>query len=131
MRRLPSAVAALALAVPACQTAPKDYAEFGSRQDPVTTAARIAENVGACWFADSRVAFADYSYAPELTSYSGRPRVLIVPADDPAGLPVLVMEASREDRETRVKLFGPLMASAEASAITRDVERWASGATGC
>jgi hypothetical protein len=125
------ATAALAFLLAACQTAPKDYAEFRSGQDAMTTAARIAENVGACWFSGDRTAFADYSYAPELTSYSNRPRVLIVPADDPAGLPVLIIEASREDRETRVKLFGPLMASAEATPIARDVERWAGGSSGC
>lgn len=109
----------------------KDYVDFRSHQDPVTTASRIAENVGECWFGGDREGFAEYSYAPELTSYSNRPRVLIVPKHEPHGLPVLVIEASREDRETRVKLFGPLMGGNEARAIARDVERWAGGSTDC
>ena len=44
----------------ACQTPSKDYAEFHSSQDPVATASRITENVGACWFGGERAAFAEY-----------------------------------------------------------------------
>jgi hypothetical protein len=117
--------------VAACQSAPQDYAEFHAPQSPVNVASRIAENVGACWFGGARPAFADYSYAPELNSYSNRPRVLIVPKAEPHGLPKLVIEASAAKRGSSIKLFGPLMASSEAPAISRDVERWASGASGC
>ena len=125
--------AMLLLLLAACQTgsASKDYAEFQSSQDPATTAARIAQAVRACWFAGARPAFAGYSYAPELNSFANRPRVLIVPKADPGGLPKLVIEASPSPRGASVKLFGPLMASGEAAAIGRDVERWAAGATGC
>jgi hypothetical protein len=96
----------------------------------VHVAARIADNVGACWI-KGRAAFAEYTYASELTSYSNRPRVLIVPKQDPHGLPKLVIEASAAKRGTSVKLFGPLMAGPEAAAIAADVERWTGGATGC
>jgi hypothetical protein len=121
-----------ALFVAACQSAPpKDYVEFRAAQDPVTVAARITESVGACWFGGGRSAFAGYSYAPELTSYSNRPRVLIVPKEEPHGLPKLVVEASRAEGGTSVRVFGPLMGSAEGPAISRDVERWAGGAAGC
>lgn len=115
----------------ACQTASKDYAEFGASQDPTAVAWRISERVGACWFGGARPAFAGYSYTPELTSYSDRPRVLIVDKKDPGGLPKLVIEVTAAKRGASVKLFGPLMATAEASAISRDVERWAGGATDC
>ena len=126
------ACALLGAFLASCQSSgPKDYTEFRSRQDPMTTAARIADNVGTCWFGGDRPAFEGYSYAPELASVANRPRVLIVPADNPTGLPLLVIEASSEDRETRVKLFGPLMATAEAGAIIRDVESWAGGAQDC
>ena len=129
LRRL-AVVACLSL-LAACQSAPKDYAEFHAPQAPVNVATRIAESVRACWFGGERSAFAEYSYAPELNSYSNRPRVLIVPKAEPHGLPKLVIEASAADRGSSVKLFGPLMASPEAAAITRDVARWADGATGC
>ena len=127
------ACAILGVLLSACQTggASRDYAEFRSSQNPGATASRIAENVRACWFGGERSAFAQYSYAPELNSYSGRPRVLIVPRADPAGLPKLVIEASAAEHGAIVKLFGPLMASAEAAAISRDVARWTGGASGC
>ena len=124
-----AALAVLLLA--GCQTAPTDYLAFEARREPVNVAAGIAENVGACWFGGGRPAFAELSYAPELASYSNRPRVLIVQKADPTGLPLLVIEAVEADRGASVKLFGPLMASAEAPAIRRDVERWAGGASGC
>jgi hypothetical protein len=131
--RFPMSVACAVLGafLAGCQSTPADYLEYRSRQDPITTASRIAENVGACWFASDRAAFEGYSYAPELASVANRPRVLIVPEDDPTGLPVLVIEASREDRSTRVKLFGPMMGGTEAASIAGDVERWAGGSTDC
>jgi hypothetical protein len=120
-----------AVLVAACQGTPKDYAELHSRQSPGAVAAHISENVGDCWFSGARPAFSELIYAPELNSFSGKPRVLIVPKAEPHGLPRLVIEASAAKRGTSVKLFGPLMASAEAPAIARDVERWAGGRTGC
>jgi hypothetical protein len=121
----------LSLVLAACQSAPTDYIAFESPQAPVSTAARIADNVGVCWFGGDRAAFAAYSYAPELASVANRPRVLIVDKADPTGLPKLVVEAVEDGRGASVRLFGPLMASAEASAIRRDVGRWAEGGSGC
>ena len=115
----------------ACQSTPQDYAEFHAPQSPVNVATQIAENVRACWFGGARPAFADYSYAPELNSFSNRPRVLIVPKAEPHGLPKLVIEASAADRGSSVKLFGPMMGGPEAAAISRDVARWAEGQSGC
>ena len=124
-------IATLLLA--ACETAKprRDYLKYRSSQDPVSASSHIAERVRACWFAEGRDGFRGYSYTPELNSYSGRPRVLIVSADDPTGLPKLVIEATAADRGTSVKLFGPMLASREGPAIAGDVERWAGGASGC
>lgn len=122
------------LGLAGCQSSDKpakDFVEFRSDEQPVAVAARVTENMAACWFGGSRPAFAEYSYAPELNSYSNRPRVLVVEKSDPGGLPKLVIEASKAEDGTSVKLFGPLMASAEAPAISRDVARWVDGATGC
>ncbi len=126
-------LAAFVTVITACQSAPPpaDYTEFRSSQDPATVAARISETVGACWFGGGHPAFAAYSYTPELTSYSDRPRVLVVEKANPTGLPKLVIEVTEAERGARVKLFGPLMATAEASAISRDVERWAIGSVAC
>ncbi len=123
--------AALALFLAACATRAPDYLEYAAYQDTNTVAARIAERVGACWFADGNDAFSRFAYAPELNSHSNRPRILIVPKDDPAGLPQLVIEVSQGKRVTVVKLFGPLLATARGTAIQRDVERWADGGMDC
>ena len=123
--------ATLALDLAACATRAPDYLEYAAYQDTNTVASHIAERVGACWFAGGNKAFSRYAYAPELNSFSGKPRILIVPKDDPAGLPQLVIEVSKGSQATVVKLFGPLLATARGSAIQRDVERWADSGTDC
>jgi hypothetical protein len=130
--RIAVAASAALLAIAGCKTSePTDYMLLHANQDPVTIASRIAGHVGNCWFDGSREAFAEYSYAPELTSYSDRPRVLIVPKADPNGLPLLVIEVLKADRGSDVKLFGPLMGTAESNVIYNDVSRWAGGAREC
>jgi hypothetical protein len=115
----------------ACQTTPpQDYVEYHAGQDAVTIAERISRNVGACWFGGDRPAFADYSYAPELSS-SSRPRVLIVEKANPIGLPRLVIEVRAAERGADVRVFGPLMATEEARSIDDDVRRWTGGARDC
>jgi hypothetical protein len=125
------AIAAIPAALAACTTGAPDYLEYTATQDTNSVAARIAERVGACWFADGETAFTRFAYAPELNSFSGRPRILIVPRANPAGLPQLVVEVSKGKRATVVKLFGPLLASAGSATIQADVERWADGGTEC
>ena len=130
MRPLAAATALALLA--GCKTSePTDYVLLHANQDPVTIASHISQYVGDCWFDGSRPAFAAYSYAPELTSYSNRPRVLIVEKADPTGLPRLVIEVVKAKRGSDIKLFGPLMGTAESEAIYRDVGRWAGGAREC
>jgi hypothetical protein len=125
------AMAVLGLAVAGCKTSePADYTLLHAHQSPATMAAHMAERVGACWFDGNHPAFAEYSYAPELSSPK-RPRVLIVQKSDPTGLPKLVIEVEGAKRGSDIRLFGPLMGSAESSEIYRDVSRWAGGARDC
>ena len=123
--------AALANTLAACTTRAPDYLEYAAYQDTNIVASRIAERVGTCWFNRGNTSFSRFAYAPELNSFSGKPRILIVPKDDPAGLPQLVIEVSKGSQATVVKLFGPLLATARSSAIQRDVERWADSGTDC
>lgn len=123
--------AALATTLAACATSAPDYLEYAAYQDTNIVATRIAARVGACWFDGGNDAFSRFAYAPELNSFSGKPRILVVPKADPAGLPQLVIEVSKGKRATVVKLFGPLLATAGGTAIQRDVERWADGSTDC
>jgi hypothetical protein len=108
---------------------PTNYIQFHAGQDPATIARHLAEKVGACWFDGKHRAFADYSYAPEPGASSTR--ILIVPKEEPHGLPLLVVEVLKAKRGTDVRLFGPLMQSGEADAIRRDISRWTGGARDC
>ena len=119
-----------ALAVAACQTTEGNYIQYHANQDPLNLAEHIANHVGTCWFGEGDTAFAEYSYAPELSS-STRPRVLLVNKSDPEGLPHLVIEVLKAKRGSDVRLFGPLMATERAPTIQEDVQRWTGGARDC
>lgn len=120
---------ATAFALAACQSVPKDYIQFHAGQDSATIGKLIANNIAACWFDGTREAFAEYSYAPE--GGASADRVLIVPKQDPGGLPQLVVEVRKAKRGTDVRLFGPLMQTGEADAIRTDIRRWTGGARDC
>jgi hypothetical protein len=96
----------------------------------VNAAQHIASMVGTCWFDSGNSRFADYSYAPELSS-SERPRVLLVNKSDPSGLPQLVIEVARAKRGSDIKLFGPLMDDGQTERIRGDVAFWAGGGRTC
>jgi hypothetical protein len=79
------------------------------------TMERVAVAANTCWFKSNDPAFRDYRLAPELNSFSGRPRILAVPRHSPA----------------RLDAFGPLMDGPAGGRIKSDVLRWAAGGTGC
>ena len=120
---------AIAFALAACQSVPKDYIQFHAGTDPSSVAKHMADMVGRCWFDGKRKAFETYSYAPEPGLSSTR--VLIVPKSEPHGLPALVIEILKAKRGTDVRLFGPLMQTEEAKSIRTDVMRWTGGARDC
>ena len=131
MRAIAAAAAAGCL-LAACQSPPeKDYVEFRAASDPTNVASALSERMAECWFEAGRAEFADFIYAPELNSYAGRPRVLVVARADPGGLPKLVVEASKADRGTSVRLFGPLLATASGPRIAADLGRWTAGSPAC
>lgn len=47
------------------------------------TMERIALAANSCWFKSKDKDFRSYTLAPELNSYSGRPRILVVPGHNP------------------------------------------------
>lgn len=121
---LPALAAALALA--ACQ--PKAPApNAGAAALP--TMERVALGANACWFKSGDPAFKAYRLAPELNSFSGRPRILLVHRHSPEARPLLVVQA--EGSPARLDAFGPLMAEPVATRIATDVKRWAAGGKGC
>ena len=83
----------------------------------------------ACWFKSGDAAFASYQLAPELNSFTGRPRILVVERSKPTGRPVLVVQA--EGNPSKLDAFGPMMAGPSSVRINHDVVRWANGTSGC
>lgn len=90
---------------------------------------RVALTAKHCWFKSGDPDFRKYSLAPELVSFTGRPRILVVPASNPNDRPLLVVQA--EGSPGRIERFGPMMQSPLAERITRDTARWASGQRSC
>jgi hypothetical protein len=122
-----ASIAALAMIVASCQSKPA-IVTMDSRS-ALSTMERVAVGANSCWFKSSDPAFTTYSLAPELNSYTGRPRILVVQRSNPSGRPLLVVQA--EGNPARMEAFGPMMSGPTSARITGDVNRWAGGAKSC
>lgn len=100
-----------------------------STKAALPTMERIALSANSCWFKSKDKDFRGYTLAPELNSFSGRPRILVLPARNLASRPVLVVQA--EGNPARVEAFGPMMQQSHGGRIAGDVGRWTSGEKGC
>ncbi|MGO4118882.1 hypothetical protein [Rhizobium ruizarguesonis] len=116
---------AVAAMVAACQTS----APTGPNRAALPTMERVALGANACWFKSGDPAFAAYKLAPELNSFSGRPRILLVHKGSPESRPLLVVQA--EGSPSRLQAFGPMMSEPVAGRITTDVNRWSAGSKAC
>lgn len=112
--------------VAACQSAPPAPKASTAA---LPTMERIALGANACWFKSGDAAFKGYRLAPELNSFSGKPRILLVPRRSPESRPLLVVQA--EGNPAKLSAFGPIMNDPVSSRIATDVKRWAAGGTGC
>jgi hypothetical protein len=122
---LTCAAAGLSL-VAACQSKPPAPAASTAA---LPTMERVALGANACWFKSGDAAFKAYRLAPELNSFSGRPRILLVPRKSPEARPLAVVQA--EGQPARLQAFGPLLSEPVGTRITTDVRRWAAGGQGC
>lgn len=116
-----------AAALAACQPKPQPVASVSRAALP--TMERIALGANACWFKSGDAAFKAYRLAPELNSFSGRPRILLVPRNSPESRPMLVIQA--EGNPAKLDAFGPVMSDTISGRIATDVKRWANGGKGC
>lgn len=115
-----------AAALTACQTkTPPPKANGGA----LPTMERVALGANSCWFKSGDPAFKAYRLAPELNSFSGRPRILVVHRNSPESRPLLVVQA--EGSPAKLDAFGPLMGEPVGARIAADVQRWAAGGKGC
>jgi hypothetical protein len=91
---------------------------------------RVALGANRCWFKARDPLFAAYKLAPELNSFSGTPRILLVKKHSPESRPLLVIQAS--GTPAKLSAFGPLMDDATVSArVHKDVNHWARGGGNC
>lgn len=100
-----------------------------SNKAALPTMERIALGANSCWFKSKDKDFRGYAFAPELSSFTGRPRILVVPSRNLAGRPLLVVQA--QGNPARIEAFGPMMQQSHGNRIAKDINRWASGEKGC
>jgi len=98
---------------------------------PQSTMVGVAKQVQSCWFAKKDPALKGYTMAPEINSYTGKPRILIVPKNNPGGLPKLVAQAERLNGRTNFTTFGPLLSSAAGPRLDASLRAWAQGSRTC
>lgn len=123
--------------VSACQQGqPSDALRIRSDTAATELVASIARFAHKCWFKSADRAFRGYRLANEINSSAGRPRFLLVPKNDPGGLPLLVVQAEQvvdpaSGPYTDLQTFGPVLQSPEGKRITDDVRRWSRGDSSC
>jgi hypothetical protein len=117
---------AAGLALSSCQSRPAVVQANPSALDVME---KVAVSANRCWFKSGDAAFRTYSFAPELTSFSDRPRILLTRKGSADIRPLLVVQA--EGRPARLSAFGPLMNEPLSGRINKDVRRWSAGQTEC
>jgi hypothetical protein len=112
----------------ACSSKEKPVAALEIGALPVME--RVALGANRCWFKSKDPAFKPYRLAPELKSFTGTPRILVVKKNAPESLPLLVIQA--QGSPAKLSAFGPLMQDATINArVNKDVNNWARGGKDC
>lgn len=130
MKRIPALLVLAVLA--ACQSKAPDAVNRASvpgDNSALSTMERVAVAAQKCWFTGKDPAFRGMKLSPELSSYSGKPRILAVPGKNIGGLPALVVEA--QGNPARLSAYGPMMQGPDATRIGDDIKRWAARDAAC
>ncbi|OLP61386.1 hypothetical protein BJF93_00085 [Xaviernesmea oryzae] len=127
--RLSALLALAAVILPACQASAPAPKMSTVNMAALPTMERVALAANRCWFKSNDPAFKAYRLAPELNSFSGRPRILLVRRNAPEARPLAVVQA--EGQPARMQAFGPLFAEPIGPRMTGDIRRWATGEAGC
>ena len=98
---------------------------------PQAMMTHVAKQAQSCWFGKKDPALKGTRLAPEINSFSGKPRILIVPGNNPAGLPKLVAQAERQNGQTKFTTFGPMLASADGTRLNASLHAWSRGSKNC
>ena len=131
-----TALVLIAGTLSSCQMGASEGLSLKSKENPTELMVAIGKAALECWFKSKDPAFVSYKMADETHSLSGRPRLLLVPRNDPGALPRLVIQAETRGSAasgtyTDIQTYGPALSSLAGARITTDVKRWASGNTSC
>ncbi|MEL7401456.1 MAG: hypothetical protein AAFN68_12930 [Pseudomonadota bacterium] len=118
-----------ALMLASCQNAPPPKVQ--ASQTPRALMLNVGKQIQTCWFKRKDPAFRTYRMADELNSYTGKPRVLIVPKNNPGGLPKLVAEAQKTGGSVRFSSYGPLIDGPNGPRFSAALRSWARGSKSC
>ncbi|MCP5001037.1 MAG: hypothetical protein GY933_20420 [Hyphomicrobiales bacterium] len=113
----------------ACQTAGPGNLTLKSSDAALPAMERIALAASNCWFKSRDRSFSAYRIAPELNSYSGRPRILIVPRNRPEDRPLAVVEG--QGSPATIIAYGPLLSDPTGTRMAADIKRWTGGSSAC
>jgi hypothetical protein len=119
------------LALSGCQTdtALRPAASRVGDNSALSTMERVAVSAQKCWIAARDPAFRGLRLSPELSSYSGKPRILAVPGKNIGGLPQLVVEAT--GNPAKLSAYGPLAQGEHGLRLHKDIVRWAARDPSC
>ena len=120
-----SALAGLA----GCQSTGPGNSAYKTNKKALPAMEQVALAARECWFRSNDADFRPYRMAPELNSFSGRPRILVVPKRDPNGKPLAVIEAHGDP--ATVDAYGPLMDQSIGARINTDLKRWTGDSSSC
>lgn len=124
-------LAAALFALSACQSGKGSAPSVGpsGKSAALRTMEQVAIAAYKCWFDSKDAAFKPYRLANELNSFTGTPRLLLVPAKNFEARPLLVIQAKGNSSD--VDLFGPLMNEPLGVRVAADVGRWRGGNPSC
>ncbi|WP_273505128.1 hypothetical protein [Fulvimarina manganoxydans] len=121
--------AATATLLAGCGAVPGPTAPSPGGQTGLDLMERLTLNADRCWFRSGDPVFESYGLAPELSSFSGRPRFLIVPEGKPEERPLLVIEGRTGSSD--VSIYGPLTGNPAGNKAAADIDRWRTGSDDC
>jgi len=118
----PSCLAIVCLLMSGCTSNTSLPQRWHSQEAALPLMEYIALKANRCWFKSGNGAFKPYRLAPELHSFSDRPRILLVPYAQPTARPLLVIEAS--GNPAQMSAYGPLLATKMGKNILHDLKHW-------
>ena len=122
-------LSAIMVLVAGCQSSGPGSFAYKTDKRALKAMEQVALAARECWFRSDDKDFRPYRMSPELNSFSGRPRILVVSKRDPNGRPLAVIEAHGDP--ATVDAYGPLLEQPVGNRIKSDIQRWTGDSSSC